>query len=208
MIPSLACDYTNYGCVVHAKLFSNLDRTILVRMLHVTLANLNDLFFRELGIGAFPSFRRACSPPPFGVHVGIILLDCSEPEMVRINTQSVITSRAIVKNAQSVGDWPDVNNPRDSMCSSKNTVAGFIANSCIDCSIPFAINRCSPQPTRFSFLNVLPKALHDGWGKVLRGEVFRRNLNHSLSFAAYGLRILRGIFIINKSRWWSIPEPS
>lgn len=127
--------------------------------------------------------------------VSVVVCGSSNPKMLGVNTARIVSTGAIVKHQKPIRDWPAVDYPRNMM--SENLGASLRADDVVIDHSPVSTGVARrPNPARFSLLNVLPESLNNCWGKVLRSQVLGSNFVHVFGFAAYGLRILRGTFII------------
>lgn len=203
VIPSLACDYSINGIVVHAKLSSKRMSSINTRISFVSETNLKDLILSKL----------LCV---FSLKSGItaIFSLSSNPKMRWTNAGSVISTGAVVENTQSIWYSSVVKNPRCNVgrdCASKVTATG---------NLPIS-SRCftsSPNPAGIGFVYFLPKSIFKRAGKTsiskvwiliqrnfvsstckcLAQRLIACNLFHVSSFAPLGLLDLRGTSILRK----------
>lgn len=101
-------------------------------------------------------------------HIFRVFWSCAVPKMSRINTLSVISVWAVMKNTFS-WHYSIVKNPRQNM-----GIHGLFVPS-INCSISCVGNQSSPKPAGFCLLNLCPKAFYDCWREALRFEEVCRN---------------------------------
>jgi len=127
---------------------------------------------------AFPKRRM-----PFSAGVPIIVPARSCPQMIRMDTSPVVASRAVVKDTKSLKNGTKVQNPTRTM--GVLVAVSFLPSA--NSAVPIAVNSSSPNPTRLGFSDLGPKAFKEGWGKPLRSQVLRRNLDHTVSFCPFGL---------------------
>ncbi len=102
----------------------------------------------------------------------------SKPKMVWIYTCRIIPRWAVVKNAESIGDWASIQNPR-------STGSDYgLSDTSIDVSISSLVGASSPQPALSRFINFRLKTIWEVIRKSLRRQVFGGNLDmHSLNCA-------------------------
>lgn len=118
----------------------------------------------------------------------------SKPQMVRVDTRWIVTSRAVVKNTQTGRNWTLGNNPRSSRRNQP------LAVPALNRTISMRVKSCRPNPTGISFVDLSPKSCWEILGKTLRSQVLRRNLNHSCSFNAVRVTGPTAFSIVNPRR--------
>ena len=111
---------------------------------------------------------------PLSDHVMVIVKLSSKPKVRRSNAGANVPAWAIMKNPFSVRDWTGVQNPT---CSVSLDSLAIPRHSALNVSVANR-GRSGPKPARFSFLNLSPKSLLEVFGKLLRVEVLRLNVDH------------------------------
>ena len=128
----------------------------------VPLSDLMNLLFRNAGAAmGFSSGRFFRMPFPacvvtfcgstFGFHVGLIVLYCSEKEMVGANTGAVV---AVMQHPEIIRDLSVMQNPGNSMCGLNFSTSAAKR----DPSVPGSIEGAEPEPTSRSLSNARPKS--------------------------------------------------
>lgn len=175
MLPRFPNHNVSCRCSCNSESFAKL---FPVKSSKVKLSNLTDTFWIQL-----------CQVMPLSVlhssfFGGIlkIVLGRSNPEVARIDTLRIVTRRAIMKNMETIWNWPIVQNPASSM--RRYSFAGIPPLN--NAAVSTARYICYPDPTPISLLHFLPKAFWKVLRKSLRSKVLLGNLLHSrLSFAAW-----------------------
>lgn len=104
-----------------------------------------------------------------------------KPQVVRIYTRTIIPSGTVMKHMNTFWYGTVVKNPR-SLVRSKASPANAILEPLEDRPIPAVFsgfNSRRPQPARISLFNLRPKPCRERFGKTLRSQIFRGNLDHS-----------------------------
>lgn len=147
MLPSFAINDVGHGTLADAIFISQL--LLLCFTSAVATANVTDIGFADFGTAMSGPFYLVAFPP----HVSQIVELGTEEKMFRVDALGVVTTGAIMKNAEAIRYWPANQNPGDAMGAglpmrmiSINTVA--------------TPGVCSPvpQPARFGFGHFRPKS--------------------------------------------------
>ena len=86
-------------------------------------------------------------------HVRIVAKTRAQPKMFWVHARRIISTRAVVKNAQIVRDWTPVKYPTEPMRPNKLPLA---TPGC-EPAVTFFGFRSSPKPAARRYLNVIPK---------------------------------------------------
>lgn len=119
-----------------------------------------DLFpcqFVSRGVFSFP-----VSPPVlFGTILGIILF-CSKPQVIGVDTRWIVPTRTVMAHAHAFWDMTFMDDPRCNVCANHLWVYPV---KCLTSArqLSVSVNQlcCRPNPARFSLFNLVPKPLFD-----------------------------------------------
>jgi len=98
----------------------------------------------------------------------------TQVQMGRVHTKFVILGGAVMQHKTTLGNWAIIQNPR----SDVRPNCSFRLSSANNAAVTRAVNTRRPEPACFSFTNLFPKALREGWRKALRGQILGSNLDH------------------------------
>lgn len=116
----------------------------------------------------------------FGDHISNIILRRAKPQMRWIYARRNVSAGTIMKNKDSLWNFPKVQKPANSVSQERLAIAQ-IENKTVS-----ELNSVScPEPTGIGHMNFGEKPANDICGKTLRRQVLRRNLCHRL----YSLRL-------------------
>lgn len=150
--------------------------------------------FVRIVIGSISSFFH---------RVSIVVSLGSKKQVGGVAAGSIVPIWAVVKNTQSIFNRPVMKNPTGNMrpdFSHTITPDNLTVSSSANAS-----DICSPKPTRFSFVNLFPKAFRKVEGKSLLCEKLRCNV-HLLNQVCFGFAtfpattMVRGHSIYNTTR--------
>lgn len=112
------------------------------------------LIVNSMPIFSVKYWRR--NQPALALLIGIVLLFCSQPEMIGVNTCGIVATGTVVQNTRGFGgNWTTVDEPTKSMCFDASC---FLLSSCKH-AVALSIFESFPKPTAFCFFYVLPKSI-------------------------------------------------
>lgn len=172
MLPAIPSDDVMKLALGDAK-FSGYSRSVM-QTFAKAFTDLKNGLFGKLCHGVLLANNSIPESVPLSRSVRLIISLRTKPEMVRAHARRIVTGMA---DAKSFRNWPDAQKPGSSV--GINIWVPTIRNAATDLSITKLISAGSPNPTPFSFPDLFPKALREGWRKTLRCQVLRGNLLHS-----------------------------
>lgn len=153
-------------------------------------------------------FARAVSVcASFCFHVLHVLRVASKPQMSRIDTERVISPRAVVKHIHALRDRAIVEHPRQDMGTYGFSPWRVSRPTSEDHPVkpPFfgyfraMGNSTHPEPAGVCLANFAPKPFNDGGRKSLLGQILGSNVDHlHSSFTRSALQGLAELFIFSK----------